>query len=199
MPQVSKKYPSDYEIFYPTTPAAWRRWLEKKHITARAVWVVFYNKSSKKKSITWSQAVEVALCYGWIDSKKIKIDETSSHQFFSRRKPNSTWSKINKQKVEQLIAEGKMKQAGIDAIEVAKRNGSWELLDKVEELLIPDDLANAFAQCREAAIFYSTLSRSVRKAILQWLTLAKREETRKQRIVEVVTRAKQNLKPRHLQ
>ncbi|MHA4742018.1 YdeI/OmpD-associated family protein [Dyadobacter sp. MSC1_007] len=144
MPKNTNEQPSGQEVFYPETPESWRRWLEKNHLSTNSVWVVFYSKKSKKPSITWSQAVDVALCYGWIDSKKIKIDTDCSQQFFSRRKPGSTWSKINKQKVEKLLEEGKMRQAGIDAIEMAKQNGSWDLLDQVEELLIPDDLAEAY-------------------------------------------------------
>src|SRR5690606_23479809 len=94
------------DIFYPASPAAWRKWLQKNHLSKEAVWVVFYTKSSGKKTITWSEAVDVALCFGWIDSKKIKIDEETSHQFFSKRKSTGTWSKINKLKVQQLIESG---------------------------------------------------------------------------------------------
>lgn len=89
-------------VFYPKTIKSWRSWLEKNHGTESSVWVVFPTKNSGKKSIRWTDAVDVALCFGWIDSKKIKIDEETSHQFFSKRKPNSTWSKINKEKVAVL-------------------------------------------------------------------------------------------------
>lgn len=198
MPKNINEQPAGQEIFYPETMESWRRWLERNHLSTNSVWVVFYSKSSKKPSVTWSQAVDVALCYGWIDSKKIKIDTDCSHQFFSRRKPGSTWSKINKQKVEKLLEEGKMRQAGIDAVEKAKQNGSWELLDQVEELLIPDDLAEALAQNPEAEAFYSSLSRSARKMILHWVTFAKRAETRDKRVAEVVKRTKQNLKPPYM-
>jgi len=198
VPEMKKLNPDDYEIFYPKTEAAWRRWLEKNHLSAYAVWVVFYTKSSRQKTISWSQAVDVALCYGWIDSKKVKIDEISSRQFFSRRKPKSVWSKINKQKVKRLLAEGKMRPAGMEAVEVAKQNGSWDMLNEVEELTIPGDLADAFSRYPEAEAFFSTLSRSVRKIILQWLTLAKRPETRHKRIIEVIENARQNRKPDHL-
>ena len=87
---------NETEVFYPTSLAEWRKWLAKNHLSQQSVWLVFHSKSSKKPSITWSEAVDVALCFGWIDSKKIKIDHETSHQFFSKRKPNSTWSKINK-------------------------------------------------------------------------------------------------------
>lgn len=198
MPEKVKHSPPEYEVFYPETIAAWRRWLDKNHLSSQAVWVVFYSKSSGKPSITWSESVDVALCYGWIDSKKIKVDTDRSHQFFSRRKPRSTWSQINKQKIEKLLAAGKMKKAGMLAVETAKQNGSWELLDQVEQLIIPDDLAEAFALHPDAEVFFLSLSKSVRKMILQWLTLAKREETRARRLAEVVERAKQNLKPSHI-
>ncbi|HET8804142.1 MAG TPA: YdeI/OmpD-associated family protein [Aequorivita sp.] len=129
---------------------------------------------------------------GWIDSKKIKIDEESSLQFFSRRKPNSTWSKINKTKVQRLIEEGLMTDAGIDSVERAKQNGSWIILDEVEELIVPKDLEIQFEDKPNAKEYFSNLSKSNRKAILQWLVLAKRPETRLKRIMEVVALAEQN-------
>lgn len=102
----------EIEIFYPASQAEWRLWLQQNHFSKKAVWLVFYNKKSKIKSITWSEAVDEALCFGWIDSKKISIDKDTSHQFFSKRKPKSTWSKINKNKVEKLIEQGLMTEAG---------------------------------------------------------------------------------------
>ncbi|WP_224997928.1 YdeI family protein [Cesiribacter sp. SM1] len=190
---------SEIEIFYPASRTDWRKWLEKNHLSKQAVWLVFYNKSSDKKSISWSEAVDVALCFGWIDSKKIKIDKETSHQFFSRRKPNSTWSKINKRKVQQLIESGLMTEAGCKSIEVAKQNGSWTILDQVEELIIPQDLEVEFEKKPNSKDFFLSLSKSVRKSILQWLVLAKRSETRQKRIIEIVEHAGQKQKPRHLQ
>lgn len=189
----------EIEIFYPTSKLAWRKWLEKNHLSKQAVRLVFYIKASDKKSITWSEAVEVALCFGWIDSKKVKIDEESSHQFFSRRKSNSTWSKINKQKVLQLIENGLMTEAGHKSIEIAKQNGSWTILDEVEELMVPKDLEMELKSRPSSERFFIGLSRSVKKAILQWLVLAKRPETRQKRIAEIVDLAGQQQKPRHLQ
>lgn len=187
------------EIFYPESRAAWRKWLEKNHLSKQSVWVVFYAKKSARKSITWSEAVDEALCFGWIDSKKIKIDEETSHQFFSKRKANSTWSKINKLKVEKLIESEQMSAAGYESIKLAQENGSWTILDEVEALLIPNDLEEAWSASPDAKDYFMSLSKSARKAILQWLTLAKRPETRQNRIAEVVERAEQKLKPKHLQ
>lgn len=188
----------EVEIFYPTSPTDWRKWLEENHLSKQAVWLVFYNKGSGKKSITWSEAVDVALCFGWIDSKKIKVDQETSHQFYSRRKPNSTWSRINKEKVRQLIQHGLMTDAGYKSIKIAEQNGSWTILDEVEELIIPQDLDTEFNAKPTSKDFFLSLSKSARKSILQWLVLAKRPETRKKRITEIVELAYQHQKPKHL-
>jgi uncharacterized protein YdeI (YjbR/CyaY-like superfamily) len=188
----------EIEIFYPMSLTDWRQWLEKKHLSKQSVWLVFYNKGSDKKSITWGEAVDVALCFGWIDSKKIKIDEETSHQFFSKRKAKSTWSKINKEKVKLLIDNGLMTEAGHKSIEVAKQNGSWTILDDVEALIIPKDLKAELDSKMVAKDYFENLSKSVKKAILQWLVLAKRPETRQKRLAEIVESAEQKLKPKHL-
>lgn len=172
----------EIEVFYPKTKSDWRRWLLKNHLTKQSVWVVFYNKKSNKKSISWSDAVDVALCFGWIDSKKIKIDSEKSHQFFSKRKHTSTWSKINKDKIEKLTEQNLMAEAGFKSIEIAKQNGSWTILDEVEALIIPKNLELEFDKNVAAREFYESLSKSARKAILQWIVLAKRAETRQARI-----------------
>lgn len=183
-------------IFYPTCQADWRQWLEENHLSKQSVWLVFYANSSEKPSISWSEAVDEALCFGWIDSKKIKIDTEQSHQFFSKRKPQSTWSKINKVKVQKLIENGLMTQAGLNSIEVAKQNGSWTILDTVEELIIPKDLETAFKKHQGSKDYFQSLSKTIRKMMLTSLVLAKRPETRQKRIDEIAELAAQNKKPR---
>lgn len=187
---------NETEIFYPTSQTDWRKWLEKNHHSKQSVWLVFYAKSSEKPSITWSEAVDMALCFGWIDSKKVKIDEETAHQFFSKRKPNSTWSKINKEKVRQLIDSGLMTQAGLDSIEIAKENGSWTILDEVEALIIPKDLEKAFRKHKGSKDYFLSLSKTVRKMMLASLVLAKRPETRQKRIDEIAIAAGQKKKPK---
>src|SRR5690606_1155577 len=187
---------NEIDIFYPTSQAAWRQWLVKYHLSKSAVWLVFYRKSSNKPSLTWSEAVDVALCFGWIDSKKVKIDDEASRQLFSRRKPQSTWSKINKEKVQRLIAEGRMETAGYESIEIARQNGSWTLLDDVEELKIPDDLEIAFARYEGAKDYFLGLSKTAKKRVLQWVVLARRPETRQKRITEIAELAAENKLPR---
>ena len=176
----------EVEIFYPASRAAWRKWLELNHLSLRAVWLVFYSRKSGKSTITWAEAVEEALCFGWIDSKKVKVDEEKAHQFFSKRKSTSTWSKINKTHVKRLIAEGLMSAAGLQSIEIAQQNGSWSLLDEVEELIIPADLEEAFATHPTAKDVFLRLSKSAKKVLLQGLVLAKRPETRQKRIREIL-------------
>lgn len=187
---------SEIEVFYPKNLAAWRKWLEKNHSSKSSVWLVFYNKASAIPSISWSEAVDMALCFGWIDSKKIAIDKEKSHQFFSKRKAKSTWSKINKEKVIKLIDAGHMTEAGLISIEIAKQNGSWTILDDVEELIIPKDLEKEFKKHPGSKDFFLSLSKSVKKGMLQWLVLAKRPETRQNRISEIAQMAAQKLKPK---
>lgn len=189
----------EIEVFYPKTKSVWRKWLLKNHLTKQSVWVVFYNKKSNKKSISWSDAVDVALWFGWIDSKKIKIDSEKSHQFFSKRKHTSTLSKINKDKIEKLTEQNLMVEPGFKSIEIAKQNSSWTILDEVEALIIPKDLELELDKNVAAREFYESLSKSARKAILQWILLAKRAETRQARIIEIIEHAVKKQKPKHMQ
>jgi uncharacterized protein YdeI (YjbR/CyaY-like superfamily) len=174
----------EIEQFYPKTKQHWRKWLEKNHSRKDAVWLIFYRKSSGKASLATSDAVDCALCYGWIDSRADPLDSERYKHYFSKRKPGSTWSKINKQKIQTLTEEGLVTEAGFKSIEVAKQNGSWTLLDEVEELIIPKDLMAALrAKLHKKFI---ELSKSKRKLMLQSLALAKTKETRKARIKSIL-------------
>lgn len=167
---------NETEIFYPKSKAEWRKWLHENHISKQAVWLVYYNKKSEIESITWSEAVDEALCFGWIDSKRISIDKDTSHQFFSKRKPKSTWSKINKNKVQQLIETGLMTEAGLTCIETAKQNGSWTILDEVEELIIPKDLETEFAKKSNAKDFFVVQVNHLRKLFCIGLSVPKQQK-----------------------
>ena len=186
----------EVEIFYPESKQAWRQWLEQNHIRKNAVWVVFYKKAANRPTLSWSDAVDEALCFGWIDSVKKTYDAESAIQFFSKRKPKSTWSKINKDKVERLQEAGLMTQAGLDCIAVAKTNGSWEILDAIEALTLPEDLETALQAKEEALEYFLSLSKSTRKAVLAWLVLARRPETRQKRIAEITECASRKQKPK---
>ena len=186
----------DIGTFCPANRLQWRRWLQDNHNKEQSIWLIYYKKKTNIPSITRSDAIDEALCFGWIDSTSRPIDDERFMQFFTRRKTTSVWSKINKGKVQRLIGEGLMTQAGYESIEVAKRNGSWSILDEVEELKIPEDLEKEFDLHRGSKDFFISLSKSVRKSILQWLVLAKRPETRQKRLTEIATLAAQRLKPK---
>lgn len=186
----------EIEKVYPATRQEWRQWLSENHEVKQAVWLIYFKKNSSKPSFPWSEAVDEALCFGWIDSVRKSIDHETFIQFFSKRKPKSVWSKINKEKVQRLIDEGQMSHAGFQTIEIAKQNGSWIILDQVEELIIPKDLEKEFKTKKGSKDFFLSLSKSVRKAILQWLVMAKQPATRQKRIIEIAELASQKLKPK---
>ncbi|MCE7039009.1 YdeI family protein [Dyadobacter sp. CY312] len=172
----------------------WRMWLEENHTTIDSVWLVYYKRKSGQPTLTWSDAVDEALCFGWIDSIKKPLDDDRFMQFFSRRKPTSIWSKINKEKIEKLILNGLMLPAGLESVERAKRNGSWTIMNQVEELVIPEDLEKEFALIPGSQEYFSGLSKSAKKIILQSLVLAKRPETRKKRIEQIMAQMTGKLK-----
>lgn len=149
-------------------------------------------------TILWSDAVEEALCFGWVDSKRKPIDEDKFMQFFSKRKKQSTWSKINKEKILRLVGEGLMSQGGLDCIDAAKKNGSWTVLDEIEELIIPKDLNKAFNGKPGSKKFFLGLSKSAKRMILLWVVMARQEVTRKKRIEEIVNCAVEGKKPKHM-
>ncbi len=186
----------EIETFCPASQNDWRQWLSENHRTKQSVWLVYHKIKSGVPSISWSKAVDEALCFGWIDSTARPIDDLTFMQFFCKRKPKSVWSKINRTKVERLIKEGLMSKAGLDSVAIAKQNGSWTILNAAEELKIPKDLMAAFKTQRGSRAFFLGLSRSVRKSMLQWLIMAKKPETRQKRIDEIALLAGQKLKPK---
>lgn len=184
------------DSFCPKSKKEWRAWLQKNHAKEQSVWLIYHRKSSGVPSITWSEAVDEALCFGWIDSKAQTIDEEKYRQFFSRRKPKSVWSKINKDKVAQLIEAGLMTKAGLDSIAIAKENGSWTTLDSVEALEVPADLTKELKKHAGAKAFFDSLSKSKTKMLLYWILSAKRPETRQKRIGEIAEHTGQGLVPK---
>lgn len=193
---MNNKVQKDTETFYPANRKEWRQWLQKNHHSKQAVWLVHYKKKSAVPSLSWSEAVDEALCFGWIDSVRKTVDAEKYIQFFSKRKATSVWSKINKEKVQLLIEKGLMTKAGLLTIETAKQNGQWTILDHAEELTIPKDLEKAFKAHTGSKDFFLSLTKSAKKAILQWLVLAKRAETRQNRINEIAELASRKLKPK---
>jgi uncharacterized protein YdeI (YjbR/CyaY-like superfamily) len=188
--------PAALKQVYPKNRAAWRRWLATNHARSLGIWLVFDRKTSRADRLAYADAVEEALCFGWIDSIVRAVDETRYQQLFTPRKPKSTWSRVNKERIDRLVAHELIAEAGLAAIERAKANGSWSSLDAVEAMVMPDDLAAALARKPKAAANFAAFSPSARKAYLHWVSQAVRAETRAARIAEVVRRAAANEKTR---
>ena len=186
----------DIEDYCPSDKQDWRKWLELNHNKKKAVWLIFYKKKSPNYNLSWSESVDEALCFGWIDSTKKTIDTEKYIQYFSRRKVKSNWSRINKVKVKTLIEQELMKEEGYKSIEIAKENGSWTFLDEVEALLIPEDLKEEFENYKGSIEYFDSLNKSAKKILLYWIVSAKRKETRQKRVLETAENASKNLKPK---
>jgi uncharacterized protein YdeI (YjbR/CyaY-like superfamily) len=177
---------------HPKSRAAWRKWLEQQHARAQGVWLISNKKATGKPRFEYDDAVAEALCYGWIDSKPQKLDDERSMLWFAPRKAKAGWSALNKDRVERLIAQGLMSEAGLAKVDAAKLDGSWTLLDAVEALQIPEDLARALAQTPQAANNFSAFPKSVKRGILEWIQNAKKPETQSARIVQTALLAGNN-------
>jgi uncharacterized protein YdeI (YjbR/CyaY-like superfamily) len=181
---------------YVKTRKEWRRWLEKNHSTAEDVWLIYYKKPSGKPRIPYSDAVEEALCFGWIDGKIKKINEEYYIQRYTPRRRGSRWSKYNIDRVEKLIKEGKMKPAGLSVFKEALEKPKLIYDNKASgEPVMPEDLSDAFNKNSKALVNFMNFSQSTRRIYIDWLSNAKKEETRLRRIERIVDLAEQNRKP----
>jgi uncharacterized protein YdeI (YjbR/CyaY-like superfamily) len=171
------------------TREQWRRWLADNHERRTGVWLVSWTQHTDRPRVSYDESVEEALCVGWVDSKGRKLDDDRTMLWFAPRKPDSAWSRSNKERVARLEAAGSMRPAGRRAIEQAKASGSWTRLDDVEDLVVPDDLAAAFAAHPGSQEHWDAFPRSVKRAILEWIVQARRAETRAKRIAEAAERA----------
>lgn len=179
---------------HPLTRAEWRAWLHENHHRDEGVWLVRYKKSSGKPAVDVNEAIEEAVCFGWIDSLPRKLDEKRTMLYFTPRKIGSNWSALNKTRAEKMIEAGLMTPAGMEKIEAAKKDGSWNALDAVEALTIPADLKRAFDLYPSAEENFEAFPRSVKRGILEWILNAKRPETRKKRIEETARLAAANIR-----
>jgi uncharacterized protein YdeI (YjbR/CyaY-like superfamily) len=175
--------------------ATWRAWLEAHHSGTAGAWLVTWRARSGKRGLPYEDAVEEALCFGWVDGTAGTVDEDRGKLYFAPRKPNSGWAATNKARVERLIAAGRMAPAGLAAVERAKANGSWELLDSVERLEVPSDLAAALDALPSAAANFSAFPPSIRKQALASLAMARRPETRAERVRRISEAAARNERP----
>jgi uncharacterized protein YdeI (YjbR/CyaY-like superfamily) len=172
----------------------WRAWLSEHHATVRGVWVTTYKKASGKPHLRVDDLIDEALAHGWVDSRPRTLDDQRSQRLVTPRRPTSNWSRVNKQRIERLLAAGRMTPSGLTAVEVAKRNGTWTALDAVEDLHEPGDLRDALDTTPGARRHWDAFPRSTKRAILEWIGNAKTPATRAKRITETATKAAQNLR-----
>ena len=172
--------------FTPESRCSWRAWLEKHHAAKTEIWLVFYKRHTGKPTLSYNDAVEEALCFGWIDGVKRSIDDERYTHRFSPRKANSRWSESNKKRVARMLRAGQMAEAGRRAVEQAKRNGKWTEAAQPIDLSMPAELADALKRNKKAAAHFESLAPSYRRQYIGWITTAKRQETRLRRLDEAM-------------
>ena len=192
---MKRKSKEAFKTFHPKTRNAWRKWLEKNHSTSPGVWLIYYKKSSGKAKFFYNDAVEEALCFGWIDSTLKPLDDERFMQRFTPRKPKSGWSGLNKKRIEKIIAAGLMTNAGLEKIAAAKRDGSWESLDHIDAIQLPPDFEKVLFKNKKAKANFENFPQFSKKQFLYHINQAKTEATRQQRIKLCVQMATINKKP----
>jgi uncharacterized protein YdeI (YjbR/CyaY-like superfamily) len=187
---------SEQTSTHPETLDQWRDWLAEHHGRGSGVWVVQWKRPTGRPAVGYEELVVEALAWGWIDSTNGTVDAERSRMWFAPRRPTSGWARPNKRRVERLLAEGRMQPAGQAAIDAARANGSWTLLDDVEDLVVPDDLAAALAAHPGARATWDAFPRTVRRATLVWIVEAKRDATRERRVAEAAAATARGERPR---
>lgn len=189
----------EYKSTHPKNRKQWRQWLEKNHSSSPGVWFTYYKKETGMPRVGYEEAVEEALCFGWIDSLPRKLDEERTMLKFTPRKTKSVWSQLNKSRIEKLIANKQMMPAGLASIDLAMKNGSWDVLTASDNAArnneMPADLLKLFAKNKNAKSNFQNFSFSIRKQFLSWIDSAKRPETRVTRLKQTVLMAAANKKP----
>jgi uncharacterized protein YdeI (YjbR/CyaY-like superfamily) len=187
--------PTEMPILPFESKKKWADWLAKQHDKSTGVWLKLAKKATGIPSVTYAEALDVALCYGWIDGQKGSFDEQYFLQKFTPRRPKSIWSKINTEKVERLIASGEMKSAGLKAIEAAKKDGRWDAAYASQKnISTPEDFQAALNKNKKAKAFFDTLKSSERYSFLFRIQTAKKAETRAKRIQQFIEMLEKNEK-----
>lgn len=187
---------SDYNTLYVKDRNEWRKWLERNHTSLSEIWLIYYKKNSGKPRIPYDDAVEEALCFGWIDSLVKKIDEEKYMQKYTPRKKKSVWSKLNVNRCEKMINQGKMTDAGLKLIEEAKKTGKWQDAYSSKKMFdLPEELEEALKKDKTAWENFNNFAPSYKNNYIHWIISAKRDETKSKRIIEVVKRSALNQKP----
>ncbi len=178
-------------LIHPKTLAAWRDWLTKHHQDTDGVWLARWKKASGKVPLDYAGIVEEALCFGWIDGQATTLEDGRQAQLLTPRRRGSGWARSNKERVERLIEDGRMTEAGMKVIDAARADGSWSLLDGGEALIEPAELAAALDANPEARRQWDAFPKSRRRALIAWVTSAKRPETQQRRVASIVEGAAQ--------
>lgn len=183
----TKKKPKEIEVLSPKSEKAWEAWLKANHADSNGVWLCLQKKGSSEKSPTYSEALDVALCYGWIDGQKNSYNENSWIQKFTPRRPRSSWSKKNTEHAERLIKAGRMKPEGLAEIEAAKKDGRWKAAyDSPSNARIPEDFLKELRRNKKAEAFFKSLNKANLFAIAYRLQTAKKPETREKRMKAIL-------------
>lgn len=186
---------NDEPTLFVSTREAWRAWLEEHHASATAVWLIMLKKGVDESGLRLDEAVEEALCFGWIDGQLRRIDDRSHKLRFSPRRPDSIWADSNKARVERLIAEGRMTEAGMAVVRDAKQSGRWDAGSKERLDRTPSDLEEALAASPEAEMRWSAWPPSRRRQYVYWILEAKRPDTRARRVADTVRQAAEECRP----
>ena len=168
-----------------------RQWLADNYTQTQSYWLVTYKKHSPHY-VSWPDIVDELLCFGWIDSTTGKLDDNRTMRLICKRKSNSVWSKVNKDKIARLLQKNRMQDSGMAQVNIAKKTGMWEFLDDVEQCIIPDDLQAALKQAKPAFTNFTALTKSNQKHSLYWIKSAKKPETRAIRIAKTVEKMQEN-------
>lgn len=193
VPPTASKHPAtwkfDFAVYHPKDLAAWRSWLAANHDTARGVWAVSWKKASGKQPVPYPDMVEEAICFGWIDSTVNTLDADRGLQLMTPRKPRSGWTRLNRRRFADTEAQGRMTDAGRRAAEVAQANGWWTIMDPVEDLIEPDELAAALDASPAARAAWDKFPPSARKQMLWSIVTAAQPATRAKRVEKIVAEA----------
>ena len=185
---------ADYPLVEISSAVELRKWLIANHQTAKGIWLVTYKKAAGNRHVAYDAIVREALCFGWIDGQSRPLDATRSQLLLTPRKPKSNWSGPNKARIAELTAAGLVQPAGQAMVDLAKRTGTWTVLEAVEALVEPDELRAALDANLDARRYWDAFPPSTRRAILEWIGSAKRPETHQKRIVETVQQAALNVR-----
>ncbi len=183
--------------FHASTTHDWRAWLTEHCRSEKEVWLVIHHKDSGTPSVRYHEAIEHALCFGWIDSHARSLDADSSQLRFTPRNPRSTWSAVNRQRAAKMIELGLMTEPGQALIDLAKANGTWQVIPDAESGALPDDLREQLDRDAVARQHFERFPPSSKRLILEWIAKAKKPDTRQRRISQTVELAAQNIRANH--